>query len=295
MEVISMKYKKIIILCLGLIILLGVFYKVGSDDNQIGQWSKEEKLEDFNYLYNILKENYPYFEVLKRKYGYDWLAQKEEFGTMIANTENDLEYYNALDEIIRKINQAHTNLISPSSYNTYKDVYNNVTKGLFNDIEEYEKATKPWKEVLNNSVSEKTYMYMQDLLQQHEENTYEEDKNKGNNNENTKTEQDNVTLKIIRDNKIAYVKINSFGAENISKEGPTLMEFWNKIKNYPYLIIDITENGGGSDFYWRDYIVGPLINEAIECETYSVYRGGEYSLPFIKARQDKLYPICFCQ
>jgi hypothetical protein len=279
-----MKYKKIILVCLGLIILLGVFYKVTSDDNQIGQWSKEEKLEDFNYLYNILKENYPYFEVLKRKYGYDWLAHKEEFEAMIANTKNDLEYYHTLQLITNKIKQEHTGLIDSPSYNMFKEVFNKLPK-------EYEKEYKLWIETINNKKSQKTYLYIEDLLQQHKKNTSEEGNDKGNKNEKAKTEQENLVLNVIEDNKIAYVKINSFLSTNIPKDGPALMEFWNKIKNYPYLIIDIRDNNGGADLYWEDYIISPLINKTLEFEFYNAFRGGEYSIPFIRGRQVELNPI----
>lgn len=284
MEVILIKYKKIIILCFGLIILLGVFYKVSSNDNSVNHWSQKEKIEDFNYLYNILKDNYPFFEILKRQKGYDWLAHKEEFEAMIAKTKNDLEYYHTLSEIIEKINNGHVNILSPSFYNEVKEILNNIPK-------EYEKVSKPWREVINNKKSEKTYSYIQDLLQQEENKALEVENDNGINKEKPKTKQKNITLKIIEYNKIAYVKINSFSAENQSKDGPSLMKYWTKIKNYPYLIIDIRGNTGGSDLYWQDNIVSPLINQTMEYETYTVYRGGEYSIPFIKARIDKLYPI----
>lgn len=39
----------------------------------------EEKLEDFEYAYNLIKENYPFLEVNKRLHGVDWLANKTSY------------------------------------------------------------------------------------------------------------------------------------------------------------------------------------------------------------------------
>src|SRR5690554_1682467 len=55
--------------------------KIGVLKNPIPnqQLTMEEKIEDFEYLYNLFKENYPFFEVNKRLNGIDWLSNKEHY------------------------------------------------------------------------------------------------------------------------------------------------------------------------------------------------------------------------
>jgi starvation-inducible outer membrane lipoprotein len=84
-----------VILILGLLLSLMI-----SGCAKQPELSKQEKLEDFNRLYQVLKENYPYFKVEKRQTGYNWLAHKEEFKNMVANTEDDFEFYQVLREIV---------------------------------------------------------------------------------------------------------------------------------------------------------------------------------------------------
>lgn len=93
------------------------------------QLTTEQKLEDFDYLYNTLKENYPYFEVRKRMIGYDWLAHKDEFRQWVKETKNDREYYDAVGKIISLLQSGHTNLVNYSFYQDVADLYSDPLKG----------------------------------------------------------------------------------------------------------------------------------------------------------------------
>lgn len=39
----------------------------------------DQKAIDFEYLYGVLRDNYPFFGVAERKYGVDWLAKHDEY------------------------------------------------------------------------------------------------------------------------------------------------------------------------------------------------------------------------
>lgn len=93
------------------------------------QLTTEQKLQDFDYLYNTLKDNYPYFEVRKRMIGYDWLAHKDEFKQWIKETKNDKEYYNAVERIVSLLQSGHTNLVNYSFYQNVADLYSDPLKG----------------------------------------------------------------------------------------------------------------------------------------------------------------------
>ena len=47
------------------------------------RFTAEQKEQDFEYLCKTLKENYPYFGVLQRQTGRDWLANHDRYLQMI--------------------------------------------------------------------------------------------------------------------------------------------------------------------------------------------------------------------
>lgn len=89
------------------------------------QLSTKQKLEDFDYLYNTMKQNYPFFEVKKRMLNYDWLGNKDEFRKRIANTKNDKEFYNEIYKMVNLAQNAHTHVLSGDFYYELKDIYEN--------------------------------------------------------------------------------------------------------------------------------------------------------------------------
>src|SRR5690606_21955752 len=83
----------------------------------------EEKLEDFEYMYNILEENYPFFKVNERVNGVDWLGNKNEYIEKIKQTKNDEEFAKKLNEIIGELNNGHTHLLSREGYLTNYKIF----------------------------------------------------------------------------------------------------------------------------------------------------------------------------
>ena len=83
-----MKTSKIVIILLIVILLsAGLWYtifnfaspyisKFDTEQPINGQLTTEQKVADFNYLYNTMKDNFPFFEVKKRMINYDWLRKK---------------------------------------------------------------------------------------------------------------------------------------------------------------------------------------------------------------------------
>lgn len=234
--------------------------------------SQEEKIEDFNYLYEVLKENYPYFELLEKDKNYDWLVKYDVFIDRIKNSNDDVGFYNTLNDIIKSIDDKHVNLLDASAYRNMKKVLNNMPK-------EYEAAHEPWLEVINNKASSKAYSRFESLIELEEEDN------------NNFEKQREIEIKIIEANKVAYIKINSFSDTHRIENQELLINFWKETEKYSNVIIDIRGNNGGSDLFWMNNIVSPLINEKLVFETYSVYMGGDYSMPFIESWDQKVHPI----
>lgn len=89
--------------------------------------------------------------------------------------------------------------------------------------------------------------------------------------------------KILKENKIAYLKVKSMSNTTLNSDGKKISEFFNKIKDYPYLIIDIRGNGGGTDEYWMSNIVEPLIADS-KSASFAIAFKGNYIKPFLTGR-----------
>lgn len=145
-----MKKKRIFIISIliAAIGLSGLFYyyhiSVKVDNKRYIQLSEKQKLEDFDYAYDILRDNFPYFEIEKKKAGFDWLAHKKEFEDEIKHTKNDIEFYIKMEEIFCLVQSGHTGIISTSSY---PDI-----AAAFSD-------DPVWNNILNNSMVEEKYKY----------------------------------------------------------------------------------------------------------------------------------------
>lgn len=214
--------------------------------------TEKEKIEDFEYMYNILKDNYAHFYEVKKMYGYDWLAHKEEFIEEIKNTRNNIEFYNKLNEILRKLHDGHLYVASPSYFNYLlkliegEEIRNFIEfKPFIKMFKDSKKNYEKWSELLGSvNPSHNSSFFVQ-----------------------MRRGQKNIKTEILEEDKIAYLRVNSFlidkdqNSKNYREEKKEIYNFLKTIKDYPYLIIDISGNEGGSSEYWIDAIVAPLIGE----------------------------------
>jgi hypothetical protein len=80
-------------------------------------------------------------------------------------------------------------------------------------------------------------------------------------------------------NGAAYMRVPSFGGgfDKIYRDKQKFLEFYEIIKEYDTLIIDIRGNMGGSPSYWMDNIVGPLLREDVCAAFHVTFRHGVYT------------------
>lgn len=236
------------------------------------QLSVKEKLDDFEYMYKILKENYPFFEVNKRLTYIDWLNKKEEYIKMIKSTISDDDFFNTLNIILGDLNNGHTGMIGMSAYMGYKHLYEEHNS--MNENEAWIKELNKPKALLRYGVE----------IQGKESNS-----NLSSNASSNYIISNNVDTQILKDGEVAYLGIHSFNSDNIKPDMEIIKPFLWKIKDYKALIIDIRGNGGGDSTYWSDNIVPMLINKPLKYLDFLVYRGGEFAENFIKCRMGSGY------
>jgi C-terminal processing protease CtpA/Prc len=361
----------LIILLLSAATWYGIYYfskplisKISPD-----QLSTEQKLEDFEYFYETMENNYPFFDVKIRMLGYDWLANKEEFRNRIKDTKNDREFYTELNKIINLAQNAHTHILYGTFYDELKEIYQDPQAGYSparRSVLNNEKAiemSKYWQNKLATydnyipiifryiegkyvvidgnledydipggamltavngveinqyikSLSDKMYLYYDYKLKQQkldeliiftepnesikltmlspdnkaiEAVVSEEEFNFEVYERNYEVDEEaaNYRFEILENNKIAYIQLksmmtnNRFSSEN---DGEIIYDFLQQIEDYPYLIVDIRGNGGGSDGYWRNNLVAYLINKHTYYDAHLLFKDSEYIKPFIEDR-----------
>lgn len=259
-----MKKRLAVIIIIGILILTtGCSESENKTSSSNGQLTQEQKLKDFDYMYKILKDNYPYFEVNKRLNGVDWLANKNKYIAQIEATKNDKAYYETLSNILRQLNNGHTNLLIKDEYLYTKKLYEKL-------------GNKEWLDQFNKAAAVKRYSTMQGLKNKSKApRSYEY--------------HNNVKTSILEENKLAYMAIHSLNSFNVNGDKKTIKPFLESVKNYKALIIDIRGNGGGDTAYWTNNIVSMLLNKPVKYTTYLAFRGGSFEEKFIKRRLGEDY------
>ena len=339
--------------------------KVTTKTGALHELTIEEKLEDFNYIYKVLKENHPYFEVEKRKTGYDWLEHKGDFENWIKATNNNKDYYRTIERILYLVQNGHTNIILPEMYDEYRKLYsgigNNAWSNVLND-EDVAIKYEEWKKIIDgkSSVIPLSFKYIEgsyivtnpslineDILKKYNIPKYSMLKDiDGVNiedyinsimdkkflkfdNKRSKLKASSLSIPcqegksmqltfltpdgkivernlqgieyvapkrsmtgpeklyetaVIENGKLAYIKVSSFSAFYVEKDREGIYKFFEEVKDYPNLIIDIRGNGGGSENYYTRNLVSPLIDKKLEANFYMVFRDGDYIKPFMKSR-----------
>lgn len=213
-----------------------------------------EKIEDFKYLYNVIKENYPYFYIEKHYDHTNWLSLKNEYIDRIKNTKTDDIFFNVLDDMLKKLNNKNTYMIK--DLNSIKDYSKNSNFESF------------YNNILNNSAVKNRYS---DYFKN---NSIEPKINTDIDKEYT---SNNAVTKDIVNGKIGYLNINKMidtNSDSMNYDIKTIDSYLDKIKEYDSLVIDIRGNSGGTNTYWINFLVPRIISSPLIFETYSFYKGG---------------------
>ena len=220
---------------------------VACSDTKTKQLTEKEKIEDFEYMFKTIEEAYPYLEVNKRVNNVDWISSKEAYLEKIKNTKNDQEFIAAMSEILKGLNNGHTNLInSKELYEFFKSAYNQ--NGGY-DFFYNEKVVSRYNSMEGNIENTKKPIVKKDVI-----------------------------VKDVVDKKVGYMYLpQMYGVygeitqKDIESDMKIICDYINTLENYKTLIIDIRGNSGGSDIYWES-IVSKIISEDIETKGYMAIR-----------------------
>ncbi|WP_346962518.1 S41 family peptidase [Clostridium sp.] len=238
-----------------LLSLIAVLYLVSckSINTLENNLTKEEKVEDFQYMYDVIKKSYPYLEVNKRVNNIDWLANKESYLEKIKNTKNDDEFISKLDNILADLNNGHTHLINNSTlFELFNDAYGEL--GWY-DFFDDEVVKKRYESLGATAVNNKVFS-TEDLI-----------------------------LKDIVEGKIGYIYLPQMTprGESIAEDINVISKYIKTLENYEAIVIDIRGNSGGSDEYWTE-VISRIIPKSYNTSGYILFRDSDIINDYIKSR-----------
>lgn len=257
-------------------------------------WTTEQKLDDFKYLYDTMNSLYPYWGEIEET-GKDRESIYETYVEKVRTATSDeaflntvLAYFNELDAYTI----GHLGPIVPGAYDSFHQLY------------APSENRRSWAKVLGNPISSQMYALFETT---DEWRIIEKGSNKQtlNTNERSKEaestqeiesnqlEEVQFSMKILEEGKIGYIKVPSFDSLHMEKEIPQIQDFIKTHNSVENIIIDIRGNGGGSDNYWMSAFVQPNIQETKYYSNYYLYSQAILENPLSKPFLKEIHPNLF--
>lgn len=276
--------------------------------NWMGGLTEEQRLNDFASLCDGLRENYPYVKLAKRQAGADLDALETAYRARVAACPDDNAYYETVKDFVREF--SFTGHLELWGYRYESELA--YRRKIAQEPGQEEKL-EPYIRALDNPVSHKTYAAMTAFYQDVEILMEEKraDASGGNRGESAQAETGNgqaqetaaveetvaanVVTKVLEPGETAYVSIGIFEHGQMEEDSKILLPFYEEVRDYENLIIDITDNPGGSMRYFDELVAAPLARETLTVPTYQLFKDGENNKMFLRveegAASGRYYPI----
>lgn len=240
--------------------------------------TQEQRLEDYDYLVKTLKDSYLCLGLRDRENPDDPAEGVfREYRKMIEESDSDQAFYSAVYSTWYRLgNYGHFGIVEPEAYGEMLDwCRRQDTTGR-----------EQWKAVTEES--EEHYKRLSAYLDALGDDG-------GGSWEGGETGENLHTL-LLPEAGIAYLKVDSFLADydpNYQKEAQAIRDFYDAAGGCTDLILDLTDNSGGSELYWQNLLAAPLTDVPLSCTNYALLASSENNRPYISnvfAPED-LHPI----
>ncbi len=241
-----------------------------SDGIRLGL-TRDQMLEDYDALWHMLEENYPFLYVAQRG-GIDVGALKERGREEMRSARDTYDYFAILYELLADME--YTGHLSMVDYMSYRDLFasfegdGSALNRTLNDA---------WLKLMQNPKTQANYEILKMALELPDYESYQEADT-----QEFDAEKSEVEAKIILDGRVAYLRLPSF-YRNIDNDHKFLLDFYAANADCEHLIIDIRDNGGGYSWYWEHNIVAPNIDAPLAFYDLQIYRDSKQNHPFIRA------------
>lgn len=223
--------------------------------------TKKEMIEDFNYVFNELKENYPFFDVLKRKKNVDFLGNYNKYLQRIEKAKNDQEFIEIMTEIIGELDNSHAKIADKN----YVDYILKYYANNWNSPSIYYEFLNLNKTVVRNRYNLKGVQSSQ--------------KPKGNKRKSLSILENNSSSNMTLDTSvkdIAVIRIKQMlDPEFIKEDEEILNEFLKNKHLFKALVIDIRGNSGGNMEYWQKFLLPKLLKIQKEVSNHLFFKDSQ--------------------
>ena len=240
---------------------------VFKDKKDQKELSQEERVEDFNYLFNQIRDNYPFFGILKRQYGIDFLGNYSRYLNEVKFCKSDQEFQKIMQNIMADLHNDHATIADEEYVKETLEYYSHFWK----DPSMYYEFLTMNKE----SVRDRYNIKGVQSSQIGKEKSKKKSGHKKTSLETlTEDNGENLQTKIIKPG-LGLVRVNEMLAEyELSDDMNKLDEFLENNPNLKALIIDIRQNSGGNIEYWQNYLLPRLIEKKVSVENHMFFRDG---------------------
>lgn len=121
-----------------------------SGDTQPLNLTTEQKLEDFEYLYEVISTSFPMLDDIKELHHLDFITDQEKYRELVTDSQDDYEFYCVMNYIVSNLPSAHTDIVFPD-YDAYRGLgcYHLqdtlIEKGVLS-------SAYSWKELIKNQL-----------------------------------------------------------------------------------------------------------------------------------------------
>lgn len=247
--------------------------------------TEDQVREDFDYLWKILSENYPFFELNKRVNNIDFLAQKELYWQQVSQAKTRDDLYELLCQVLKELHNDHTTLLSKKNDSFERNYY----YGLLRPLTEEDKQLPYFKFIMDVFGAEESLNYY-GKLPENPDMSQPESLKIGN-----YSDVNNVLVSSFNDNKIQYIRIDSFSYYYFKRDFKYIYDYIKNNKQAEAMIIDIRNNGGGYAKFWSELFVEPNVDKIYSKTNFLLFRDGAYNETYMKGYRDymaeTIYPI----
>lgn len=213
--------------------------------------------QDYDYLWDILDNEYPHYHVAERLLGRELDEIKEQYAELLPEVESAEEFYElvvkpCLDEFkVNGLSIGHLDALDAAFYNS-----------CVQSLDEYPDDPRIQfrrDELLNPKALQ---FYRSPIFREGAGaaplSVYVEA---------------NQVIRYFPEQNAAYVRIKNM--TNDPDDGKELLSFFATLeeRGYEHCIIDIRGNTGGDTMHWMAYIVGPNFAEMPRCDFYQLLKG----------------------
>ena len=225
----------------------------------------EQRMEDYEYLWSTLRDSYPCWGILERE-GVEVERIYTTYREMVAESDSDADFYSAIYSALYLLGtNGHLSIIEPDAY--------------FSDYlpaaGQYRREGKThWAEALDSTDTQTRYRKLL-ALEQAANGTDAESSIPGSGGDTP-----NLTTLLLPGGTAGYLKIDRFPADYTS-DAAALEAFYLQCAGCTDLILDLTDNSGGSELYWEQLLVAPHIDHPLSSRHLALVRRSANNNPYL--------------